>query len=215
MHYLNLQGGSKIPMKSKLKNFLCSAVFILFAFHEIAHGAMSPVSVNLIPPVQFPPSDFSVIAIRVSALWGHHRNVYGFDLGLVGNITDQSFAGLGASGVFNYTKGTTTALGLQIAGLVNYNENKTRVFGLQAASISNINSAETSVIGFQLALANWGPHTTVSGLQIGIYNKAKNIYGLQVGLINECTDLHGIQIGLVNFHTQGLFAVSPLINFGF
>lgn len=177
---------------------------------------MSPVSVSVAPPVQFPPADFSVTGVRASALWGHHRNIYGVDLGLLGNITDQDFTGLAVSGLFNNTRGTTNVLGLQFAGITNINTNKTSVYGLQAALGANYNAAASKVAGVQLALlANVAPFTDIYGAQIGLYNRAKDVYGLQIGLVNIADNLHGIQIGLANFNHKGPFAISPILNVGF
>lgn len=197
---------------------IIQVITILFVFGFWSHsslGAMSPLSVGVVPPAQFPPSDYTVTGARVSALWGHHRQVYGLDLGLLGNITDQNFVGVGVSGLFNYTKGSTTALGLQLAGITNINLQKTSVYGIQAALGVNYNKAASKVVGLQLALANIAAHTDIYGVQVGIYNVAKEVYGLQLGIINIATNLHGIQIGLLNFHYTGLFYVSPIINVGF
>ena len=151
----------------------------------------------------------------MSALWGRHQDVYGFDVGAIGNITEQDFVGVGVSGIFNLTNGMTTVIGLQAAGIANINTNKTKVIGLQVSSIINSNTAASTVAGIQLALLNMSAHTDVYGLQVGLYNKAKAVYGFQIGLVNSASNLHGIQIGLVNFHDKGLFVVSPLINVGF
>jgi hypothetical protein len=175
----------------------------------------SPASVSVVPPVQFPPSDFSITGVRASALWGQHRDVYGLDLGLLGNVTEQDFVGLAVSGIFNYTQGTTSAIGLQLAGAVNINTNKTTVVGAQIAGLYNDNRADSSVAGLQLALANFAPHTEVWGFQAGLYNKARAVRGVQIGIVNVADSLTGVQIGLVNFLKNGLFAVSPIINIGF
>ncbi|WP_374078572.1 LA_2272 family surface repeat-containing protein [Bdellovibrio bacteriovorus] len=181
-----------------------------------ANAAASPIAIAIVPPIQFPPDDFSVTGLRVSALWGHHRNFYGLDLGLLGNVTDQDFTGLAVSGAFNYTRGTTHAIGLQVAGVANVNTSKTGVYGLQVASVLNYNSAASTVSGLQLALlANQSPFTDIYGAQVGIYNRAKDVYGLQIGVVNVADNLHGVQIGLVNFNHSGPFAVSPFLNVGF
>ncbi len=186
------------------------------AFSLPAFAATSPLSVSVVPPVQFPPDDFNVTGARISALWGHHRNVYGLDVGALGNFTDQRFVGLAISGLFNKTGGDTTILGLQLAGATNINTGKTNVYGVQLAGGINMNTAASSVIGLQAALlANLSPHTNIYGLQIGLYNQALSVYGIQIGLVNVCNSLHGIQIGLINFHHQGVFKVSPLLNIGF
>jgi hypothetical protein len=199
---------------TKISKSLFIMMVSLFVSVE-AHAALSPLSVGIVPPIQFPPSDFSVTGFRASVLWGRHRDVYGLDLGLLGNITDQSFTGLAVSGLFNATNGTTNVIGLQAAGLANFNTNKTRVFGVQLAALLNKNDAESMLSGVQLSLVNLSPNMSIYGVQAGVYNKARSVYGLQIGLVNSCTDLHGFQIGLVNFHDKGLFAVSPIINFGF
>ncbi|PWU20828.1 MAG: hypothetical protein C5B49_03620 [Bdellovibrio sp.] len=190
------------------------ALGILFSSMS-AQGAFSPVSLSILPPIEFPPDDFTVTGVRASLLWGKQRDIYGLDFGLLGNITELTFAGVAVSGMFNITHGTTTALGLQLAGLANYNTNKTHVFGLQAALL-NINEAESAVVGVQLApLANLSAHTKVYGLQVSVYNKAEDVYGFQIGLVNFADHLHGIQIGLLNFNSNGPFAVAPLLNAAF
>jgi len=187
----------------------------LFSFNS-AQAAISPVSVSIVPPVQFPPKSFSVTGVRASALWGQHRDLYGIDVGLLGNITEQDFTGLAVSGVFNNTRGTTNILGLQLAGIANVNTNKTRVIGLQAALGTNYQTSASTVAGVQLALiANIAPFTDIYGVQIGLYNRAKEVYGFQIGLVNIADNLHGIQIGLANFNHKGPFAISPIINVGF
>lgn len=180
-----------------------------------AEAAISPLAVDIIAPVQFPPSDFSVTGLRLSAIYGDHRAMYGFDFGGIGNITELDFAGLAVSGIFNYTKGNTTVVGIQAAGIINMNLQKTTVIGVQVAAV-NSNEAESTVGGFEIGpIANIGPHTTIDGFQIGLYNKAYEINGFQIGLINSTTMLHGLQIGLINFNDKGLFAVCPFLNFGF
>lgn len=189
--------------------------FLSFLMTSPALAALSPVSINIVNPVQFPPSDYDVTGLRLSVLWGSHRDVAGLDLGLVGNITTQKFNGAAFSGLFNYTQNNVNAYGFQIAGLTNFNLQKTNVYGVQLAAGANYNKAESSVVGFQLAALNLTSHTNVYGVQAGIYNRAKKVVGLQVGLVNAADNLHGLQIGLLNFHYTGLFYVSPILNFGF
>ncbi|RYZ63017.1 MAG: hypothetical protein EOP09_18275, partial [Proteobacteria bacterium] len=94
-------------------------ILIALIFNVSAEAALSPISVNIAPPVQFPPADFNVTGIRGSVFWGRHRDVAGVDLALGGNITEQSFTGIAVSGLFNYTKGTTNAIFTQFAGITN------------------------------------------------------------------------------------------------
>lgn len=195
---------------------LTALIVILFSFLSLpSFAATSPLSVGIVPPVQFPPDDFNVTGLRMSLLWGKHRDVYGLDIGALGNITEQRFVGIGLAGGFNYTQGHTTILGLQLAGGANINTEKTNVYGAQLALGFNSNTATSSVTGIQAAIANLSGHTTIYGAQIGVYNRAQEVYGLQIGLVNVASSLHGIQIGLINFHHKGIFAVSPILNIGF
>jgi hypothetical protein len=181
-----------------------------------AMAAFSPVSFGLVPPIQFPPSEFTITGVRASVLWGEHRGMYGIDVGVLGNITDLNFVGVAVSGGFNLTRGTTTVIGLQAAGGANINTNMTQIFGLQVALGLNINEAASSVSGLQIAgLANLSPFTNIYGIQAGLYNRAQDVYGLQIGLVNVATNLHGVQLGLMNFNQKGLFSVSPILNIGF
>jgi hypothetical protein len=195
--------------------FILSVALFLLTTGLSAHAGFSPVSLSLVPPVQFPADDFSITGARLSILYGHQRDMYGIDLGVLGNITEQDFVGIAASGIFNRTKGETTVLGLQLAGMANINTGKTHVYGVQAALGLNMNTAESSSTGLALALANLSPHTKIYGFQVGIYNEALAVYGFQIGLVNVCENLHGLQIGLVNFHRKGLFSVAPILNVGF
>ncbi len=188
---------------------------LIFLNSSFSEAAVTPVSVSILPPVQFPSEDFTITGMRASLLWGKHRDVYGLDAGLLGNITEQSFVGIGVSGITNITHGSTTILGLQLAGITNLNTNKTKVFGIQAALGLNMNTAASSVTGLQLALANHSAFTDIYGFQVGVYNRANEVFGIQIGLVNFATHLHGIQIGLLNFNSKGIFKVSPIINIGF
>ncbi len=198
-------------MKKTIRSLL---LFIVILAQSQAFGFSSPLSIAIIPPLQFPTADFSVTGVRASVIYGRHRDVYGFDVGVIGNITEQEFVGIGLAGGFNLTKGNTTAL-VQAAGVANINTNKTDIVGLQVAGLMNMNDAASSVTGIQLAVANVAPHTVVRGFQLGVYNRALKVYGIQVGLVNRVDNLYGLQIGLANFHHKGTFVVSPILNFGF
>ncbi len=192
-----------------------SLVLLLCAMFRPAYAAFSPIAVSVLPAVQFPPSDFDITGVRLSVLAGKQRSVYGLDFAGVGNITDLDFVGLGVSGIFNWTNGTTNVLGLQLAGLANVNTSHTTVYGLQAAFAVNNNSAEAKVVGLQLAAFNVSPFTKICGFQVGLYNRANDVYGFQIGVINVAKSLHGVQIGLLNFNETGLFYVAPVLNIGF
>jgi hypothetical protein len=192
---------------------ILSLFLILISLSE-ARAAFSPLSVALVPPLEFPSEEYTITGARLSLLYGKQRDIYGLDFGLLGNITTGNFGGMAVSGLFNYTMGTTHIIGLQFAGLVNINTNKTTVIGVQLAA-ANYNSAESAVEGLQFALANINEHTKIYGVEVGIYNRAQDVYGFQIGLVNVANSLHGVQIGLLNFNKTGLLSVSPLLNIGF
>lgn len=201
--------------KFQVLSKILAAFSISFAA-TLASAAITPVSINIVPGAQFPPSDFGVTGARLSALIGRNSSVSGIDVGLLGNITSQDFNGVAISGLFNATNGSTKIYGFQLAGLTNINTNKTDVYGIQGTLGINSNTAAASVIGLQLGLlANIAPFTDVYGFQIGLYNRANTVHGFQIGLVNVTNSLHGVQIGLVNVNNQGLFRISPVLNVGF
>lgn len=181
----------------------------------VAEAAVSPLAISIGGPAQFPPRDFDITGARVSLLYGQSRDVYGIDLGVLGNITTGKFTGIGVSGLFNNTRGQTTITGLQFAGLANINSQKTSVYGIQASLGANYNSAESKIVGLQFAPVNISAFSKIYGFQVGLYNKAREVRGFQIGVINVAQNLKGIQIGLLNFHHDGIFVVSPFINIGF
>lgn len=200
-------------MQKSIRFFVVTAAIFLAS---IAQAAISPVGLAIVPPIQFPPTDSGVTGLRFSVLYGRHRDMYGIDLAVLGNVTDQSFVGIAIAGGANIHHGMTTIVGLELAGGVNYMKEKAGVYGVQIAGLMNWMNAEGSVNGFQISLlGNVASHSIVRGAQIGLYNRAKSVYGFQIGLVNDTDHLHGIQIGLANFHRTGLFYVSPVINIGF
>ena len=190
---------------------LCS----LFGASTNAVAGLSPLAFAIVPPVQFPPDGYDVTGARVSLIYGQHREVYGFDIGVPGNRTDVGFTGIAVSGGFNYNKGTTTAIGLQLAGITNVNVNKASVYGAQIALGLNSNQAESTIVGLAIAAVNYGPAMSMNGFEVGLYNRAQTVRGFQIGIVNDCDVLHGIQIGLLNIHRRGLFSMAPILNIGF
>lgn len=200
---------------TNIKSLLACISLTTLVLGAPAHAGVSPLGLAIVPPVQIPTRDYGVAGIRASVLWGEHRDVYGIDLGGVGNISQNHFWGLAVAGGFNWNKGEATIAGLQAAGVFNLNVNKAKIVGLQVAPVINANLSESTHVGLAVSLLNHSPHMTLVGLQTGLYNRARNVYGIQVGLFNFTENLHGIQLGLLNFNSQGLFAVAPLLNVGF
>lgn len=189
-------------------------LFFFLVTSSYAHGSASPISVNLIPPFELPPDQFTIGGLRISILYGSQKSVYGLDLGGLGNVTYAGFGGIALAGVFNVTHGNTYIFGLQAAGLSNINTNNTKIIGLQAAGLFNSNSFSSDIFGLQVAPLNIGLRTRIIGAQVGLYNAAGIVYGFQIGILNTAVALHGIQIGLMNFNASGPIHVFPIINIG-
>lgn len=187
-----------------MQTFIAALLVILFIFAgfealaaERKLATATPISLGLVPPAQFPPKHFTVNGLRISGIYGISRKVRGIDIGLLGNSTDEHFAGIAVAGIMNLNHGTSKVIGLQLAG------------------VTNMNKGAGEVYGFQVSLANIAKYTDIYGVQIGLYNRARNVRGLQIGLFNHCLNLVGVQIGLANFNEGGPFVVSPLINAAF
>lgn len=201
-----------MSFKMNFKSLLVLACLI--GFNGPLNAAVTPISVSIVPPVQFPPADFTVAGIRANILVGSHRDMYGLDVSGVGSITQQNFTGIALAGIFNWTQGKANVLGLQFAGITNLNSKELKLFGLQLSAV-NINLAASEIFGFQLGLVNQSAFTKVYGVQAGIYNKALEVYGFQIGLVNVAKSLHGIQLGLLNINDDGPFVMAPILNVGF
>ncbi len=206
-------------MKNLVRSVVGAAVLLSVFFGVVlskpAHALVSPIGLSVAGPVQLPPSDFTVAGARASLFWGSHRSVYGFDLSVIGNHTQNNFGGVALAGGYNWNQGSATVIGLQAAGLANVNVNKATIVGLQLAGLINYNGSESTLVGIGAALINRTPHTKLIGVQMGLYNQAREVYGFQFGVFNSAESLHGVQLGLLNFNKSGLFAVAPFLNVGF
>ena len=200
-------------MQKQLAFFISSLIFILSSTTALADDYIGP-GTAIIPEVQAPDPDKEVTS-RFSFIYGRNKGVYGLDIGLVGNITDKTFAGTAFALGFNVTRGKAAIVGFQFGGLANWNTGNVYVFGLQASLGVNLNKGDGYIIGAQLAPANIAPKSNVIGVQVGLYNKAESVYGFQIGLYNEATSLHGVQLGLLNVHQKGALKYFPIINIGF
>ena len=196
---------------------LSLVVLPLFIFSAEFACADAVVGSGVIPYwTQAPGPGESIKGLRMSVGAAAHKEMYGLDIGIVGNLTTSKFVGMGIGGIFNYTDVNATIVLLQLAGVFNLNIGKTEVYGIQLAPGANIHWADSNVYGVQMALgANIAPKTNIYGFQFGLYNDAAHVYGFQLGLINRAKSLHGIQVGLSNYNASGWLAWFPLVNVGF
>ena len=155
-------------------------------------------AISLLSPIEVPPGFPSAYVFRLSILTGVHKNVYGLDLGLIGNVTRERFVGSAFSGLYNYT-GSAFIAGAQIAGLSNYNSGDSTIIGLQISGLSNVNRGKGIHVGYQLAgLSCYSPEMVVVGAQACLlYSRAKAVAGLQLGLIVNADYALYIQAGAI------------------
>lgn len=93
---------------------LLLASSLLCTFSAGAVDNSSPIGIDLVPPVQFPNSEFAIRGLRLSVV-GLNREARGIDVALLGNITKQAFKGLAIAGLFNYNATSADIIGFQIA----------------------------------------------------------------------------------------------------
>lgn len=172
---------------------------------EPAHGFF-PVGLYLLPNIGFPGEHWDVGPLRISIIAGRNRDVYGLDLGLVGNMSTEEFTGFQAAGIFNRVGHSDGAV--QFAGIFNHSCGD--FAGLQVA-IANIVDGEMD--GLQIGLYNRS--SVLDGMQLGFVNIIDSGDGIQIGVINSARELDGLQIGVINVIRDSTMPFLPIVNFAF
>lgn len=226
---------------------ICFCVMLCLSMVLYSHAAHAedcmPLQISLLPSVQLVSKENTICGARLNLLWGENTSVTGIDAGLanvtgslkgieigglnwLSNSAKEESWGVQLAGI-NYV-GDSSFSGVQV-GFLNGGSSKASMAGIQAGVM---NIWEGEINGIQLGGINGG--SNAKGLQIAVYNDARDItglqigffngsegtvHGMQIGLGNYCKSLSGVQIGLINFVTsrfpdKGLFA-SPFINVGF
>lgn len=119
-----------------------------------------PCAVGLTPHVEYPTCQQWISPFRLNVLVGEHLDVYGLDIGLIGNFVTREFGGLQISGVFNDVGEACASV--QIAGV--------------------LNNCHGVMKGLQVGVVNLAEKGT--GCQVGAINYANNLHGLQIGVLN-------------------------------
>jgi hypothetical protein len=166
----------------------------------------------------------NVIGLQLCGLLACSRELCGFQVSGLGNNAHNLPFGFQLAGLFNYVE-HDTGFGLQISGVWNWQESGA---GLQVALINeaatdftgiqiglcNWGESRAGKLNDLSGVLNIGPQTIVGigrtlsrhdgvgelrGLQLGLLNKAADMYGVQCGLIwNDAQRARGLQLGLVN-----------------
>jgi len=125
---------------------------------EVAGSSI--ISLGIAPRLEWPSADYEVTGFRFNFFAGEHVDVYGLDLGIVGNFVKREVGGLQIGGLFNAVGESDGAV--------------------QVAIASNYCSGDFG--GAQVGLVNVTEKGR--GLQIGLVNRANILYGVQIGLAN-------------------------------
>lgn len=167
----------------------------------------TPFAFSIVPGVSLPFDDWSVMGLRLNLFAGRHRDVWGIDVGGLGNEVTGHLTGLQGAGIWNRIGQADAAI--QSAGIANLCE---RDFdGLQSAGIYNWTGG--TMTGVQLAFVNRAGG--FAGLQVGLFNSVDNGGGVQIGVLNMARALEGLQIGLLNVNENSTVPFFPIANFAF
>lgn len=63
---------------------------VVCSFPAAALESSSPIGLGLVPPIQFPDTEFGINGFRLG-LVGINREARGLDIGIIGNVTKQTF----------------------------------------------------------------------------------------------------------------------------
>lgn len=190
----------------------------------------APFQLSIYNPVQLFKEQKDIVGLRFTLLYGKNADVSGLDLGLGINSSDN-FTGIQIAGIMNnvspnrYPSKDMVVKGIQIAGFGNTAD---YLYGIQIAGFGNgvtlnaagiqfgiIGNVASTIKGIQIAgIYNYNhpKDSSVTGIQIGLFNYAENVTGLQIGLFNACKRLQGVQIGIVNYIEEGRFPFLPILN---
>jgi hypothetical protein len=100
--------------------------------------------------------------------------------------------------------------GLQMGALGNV---AYKLYGIQVGGL--LNAVWDDAEGVQLAAGINTVRSTVSGVQIGLFNHARRVEGVQLGFLNVCEALDGVQIGVFNIATKNTLPFMIGANVGF
>lgn len=154
--------------------------------------------------------------------------VGGFSTAFSGSGFGFQFAGFRNSGgdmagfqIAGVGDNATFMRGFQFAGIYCYSEME--MMGMQVAGLASIvkpdgNDVAAEAAGLQIGGIYSGCYGVFSGVQIGCFNFARDMYGVQIGIINNTASLHGVQIGAINISgtsARGDLFVLPVLNIGF
>lgn len=129
---------------------------------------------GIVPVLSFPGANYEIDGFRFNLFVGEHVDVYGLDIGIVGNIATREFNGLQVAPFFNRIGESAGVFQVSL-----FNRCDGYFGGLQ---VGGVNIAEKG-----------------AGAQIGIINVGNNLQGLQLGVVNMISDSNHPLLPLANF----------------
>lgn len=120
----------------------------------------SPLAIALFPTFEVPCVNSAITGLRLNLGVGEHVDVYGLDIGVVGNIARREIGGIQIGLIFNSAGESDGALQVALA----------------------CNSVTGEFNGAQVGIFNFAEKGC--GLQLGVVNSATSLQGVQIGLLN-------------------------------
>ena len=146
---------------------------------------------SLFPGVQLRGEDSAIQILRLG-LYNKNVSVQGLDIGIVNQTTGGISKGL-QLGVVGFVEGDFSGWQYNAVNIVRGEFN-----GLQGPGVL------------------YNEMTSGEAVQIGFFNRARDISGFQFGFVNWAENMHGIQIGLVNIISgKESLQFLPIVNWSF
>ena len=220
-------------MKTLTRKMMVALIIVcgvVFSAHGERERVVTPLSLALIPDLQFPSNTKSVIVhgLSIGFFGTENHAVKGVQISSVLHSVDTTLYGVQLAGLLNIG---VDVVGWQCAGLANFGSGLTGiqttlgancvmgfvsgddlVSGVQIAGVANVAGRMTGiqiagimngagdVNGIQAAFVYNFCEKEMNGVQLGLLNIATKVNGVQFGLWNQTEDLCGVQIGLININ---------------
>ncbi len=146
---------------------------------------------SLVPGVQLRGEDSAIQILRLG-LYNRNVSVKGLDIGIV----NQNTGGISKGAQF---------------GVVSIVDGD---FSGWQANLVSIANGEFN--GFQGGAALYNAIDRGEAVQIGFFNRARDVSGFQLGLVNWAENMHGVQVGLINIISgKESLKFLPIVNWSF
>ncbi|CCN69180.1 VC2662 family protein [Vibrio nigripulchritudo] len=149
------------------------------------------------------PSNDAVGGVRLSVLHGKVSAVKGVDVSVLGMSETDTTTGLNLGMFFGASKVNKEMKGLSL-GLFNWNTGSTKGANFGIVNLTN------DVKGVNVSAVNYSEGFTMADVGLVSLSEKSNI---QLGVFNKTKQIEGVQIGLINCADNGFLPCFPLVNF--